>query len=454
MALRNLLLVSYHYPPMGGSGVQRALKLARYLPNAGWRAHVLTAGHAHYPLIDASLSDAAVPELHVHRVRGMEPGGLAASLCRQLYVGLSAPRWVERLEQRLYWRLDRACSRQLLPEKELLWAPSAIRRARKLIGRHGIEVIVTTSPPLSAHLVGLWLRRRLGVPWVADLRDPILDNFAYDPATRLVDRSFRWIERSVVKQADHCVVTCPELALRLSERYGPSAHGRFTTITNGYDDADAQDAPVRGHGERFVLAHVGALYRQQSIEPVLQAIRRLLKRRGDVERQLELRLVGSVAAAQMTALRDKGGRFLNHVGYQDHRAAVQEMAAADALILMTPSTDGGRLCIPAKTFEYLAFGGHIIAVVHHDTALSRLLGEAGNVTLVEPHDAQGLENAIEARFDAWQAGSRNEHRCAEAVRRYRRDRLAGEYARLLETLVDGRPRLRLTSGEAVAEDAA
>jgi len=306
--------------------------------------------------------------------------------------------------------------------------------------------------------VGMWLKRRLGIPWIADLRDPIVDNFAYVPQGVLADRLIRRLERSVLSRADHCVVTCPDLARHLRARYPDCAIGRVTTITNGFDRADTPD-PVEVRSEasrpaRFLLAYVGAFYRRQSIEPILQAVRALRTHVGETARLIELRVVGSIAASQKAYLRDEDAAFLTCSGYRPHHEAIREMARADALLLMTPDNEGGRLCIPAKTFEYLAFGRHIIAVVHPDTELWRILAAAGNVTLIRPHDPAGLREAIEACIHRWRCGMPDPQRNAEVVGQFRRDRLAKRFAEVVETCVDGTPDLRLVPESAIAGEAA
>ncbi len=438
MPLRNLLLVTYQFPPIGGSGVQRAAKLARYLPRAGWRVHVIAAGHTHYPLLDPSLTAKPDDDVIVHRVCGLEPAGVARAICRHFDQPDGGPDWLSGLEDRLYWRLDRVFGGLPLPETEMLWAPAAIRQARRLVERYGIEAVVTTSPPHTTHLVGMSLRRRLGLPWIADLRDPITDNFAYRPRRRLEDRFWRWLERSVVAQASHVVVTCPELARRLAERHGRPEERGFSTITNGFDPADAgrplEPPPIQG--KRFTLAYVGAFYREQTIGPLLEAVRALRARRADVAVALEVRLVGSLSAAQRRLVRPEDAAFFNNLGYRPHEEALREMARADAVLLLTPANEGGRLCIPAKAFEYLAFGGHIVAVVHRDTALGAILAEAGNVTLLHSHEPAALAAAIERRFDDWAAGRRPEPRDAAVVERFRRDRLAARFARIIDGCID------------------
>lgn len=469
MTLRNLLLVSYQFPPFGGSGVQRSTKLARYLPRAGWRPFVLTAAHRHYPLHDPSLLDELPGEVAVAPVHGLEPGALAALVGGHFRRGLAPAPAVDSLEDKLYWRLHQLAVALRLPEIELLWIPAAIGRARQLIRRHRIEAVVTSSPPNAAHLVGLHLKRRLGIPWIADLRDPITDNFAYQPASPLADRFTRWLERVTLSTADRVVVTCPELADRLLACWPVLHAGRVATITNGFDPADAprEMTSVRrpaGHemdnpgpssrGGRFILAHVGAFYRQQSVLPVLEAVRAVRMARPDLARRLKLRIVGTIAASQRSVIRDEDHAFLECPGYRQHREALQEMAGADALVLVTPPNAGGRLCIPAKTFEYLAFGGHIIAVVHPQTTLARILTEAGNVTLVGHGVPDQLAGAIEARMEAWLAGCPDVARDPDAVDCFRRDRLAYRYARLIEGCVDGVVSLRLTGDARPAEEAA
>jgi hypothetical protein len=205
---------------------------------------------------------------------------------------------------------------------------------------------------------------------------------------------------------------------------------------------------------RFTLAHIGAFYRRQSIEPVLQAIRALRAAYDSTAQGIEFRAVGSIAASQMSLICPEDRDILHYAGYQPHGEAVSEMARADALLLMTPDNDGGRLCIPAKTFEYLAYGRHIIAVVHPDTALAGILAAAGNVTLVNHGDVAGLTAAIQARFDAKRTGMPDPSRNMEFVNQFRRDRTAKRFSEIVEACVDGAPSLRLVPRARLAEEAA
>lgn len=445
MTRPRVLVVAYHFPPIGGSGVQRALKLARYLPDAGWKVHVLTTGHTHYPLLDPGLGDELGEEVVVHRVRGLDPGGLAATIGKRLErhgVTATAPSGPSGVtENRIFWRLEKLYGRLRLPEPEMLWVRAATRAARRLIAEHGIDAVVTTSPPHSTQWIGRNLRHLTGIPWIADLRDPIIDNFGYRPATRRADRYWHRLERTVALDSTRVIVTCPEAADCLRRRYPAAPTGNFATITNGYDPADRptlQGPPAR-RNERFVISHVGAFYRAQTLQPLLDAVRQLVARRPDLQPGFTLRLVGSISADQRQLLRSADDAFLQVVGYRSHGQAIAEMARADALFLMTPAHPAGRNCIPAKLFEYLAFGGHVIALVHDKSSTARILTEAGNTTLVNHGDPNGLAHAMERGFDRWAAGAWDRERNIAFVRRFQRDALAREFAAVLSACLEGRP---------------
>ncbi|HPF39430.1 MAG TPA: glycosyltransferase [Phycisphaerae bacterium] len=426
-----LLLVAYHFPPIAGSGVQRALKLAKYLPKCGLQVHVLTCAHTRYPLIDDSLLHEIddEPRLRIHRVRGLEPASLADRVTPQWRRG-PLSRAMSALQQRVYWRLQSAADRWATPEPEQWWIGSAIRAARRLHATHPFDAILTTSPPHSMQRVGVDLQRVLQIPWIADLRDPIVDNFAYAPKDDITDRYWRSLERDVLDRADHVVTTCPDYTSRLAEQ---GAVERLSCITNGYDEADRPARAALKPREAFTLSHVGAFYHSQSVAPLLGACRAFRRRRPDA--RLTLRLVGSVSRQQATHFEPGDDTFTHRIGYQSHTEATREMAGADALFLMTPSHANGRHCIPAKFFEYLAFGGRIIALVHRGSSVERIARTAGGCATAYHDDVESLTYEIERAYDAHHAQSPAVRRDASFVESFRRDRLATEYADLIASCV-------------------
>lgn len=425
---RNLLLISHHFPPFGGSGVQRALKLAKYLPSCGWNIHVLTAGPRHHAVTDKSLLRDMGRGVMIHRVNGWDAGGIAARIGRVLPSGV---------ERRLFWRLDRALARLPIEESESLWVRPAIRAARSILKSRPIDAIMTTSPPHCVQRIGLALRREFDVPWICDLRDPIVDNFAIEDRSPGAILARHDLEVEIAARADLVVVTCDDLRTRWLARHTALRPDSIVTITNGYDPDD-QPAGVSKKHDRFVLGYVGSFYREQSIEPLLTAVRTFLGARPDAVGRFELRIAGSVAARQRDFVRDSDGAFLVERGYVEHAAALGEMASADALFLMTPRNEGGRYCIPAKAFEYLAFGRQIVAMVHPGSSLEQILNDAGSVAMVHHGDRSGLVAALAKQFDRWKEKTEIPLRSESALHEFRRDVLAGRLATALDSCVDSR----------------
>lgn len=442
---RHLLLIAYHFPPRGGSGVQRALKLARYLPQSGWRAHVICAGHRHFPLMDESLLEEA-DTASVYPTRGYEPAAIAERLGDTVGALMGGRNPGDSLAWRLNRWFDRLGLNHLLMERERLWTTSAYAQARRIARQYPIEAVVTTSPVCVTHLVGRRIKRRLGLPWIADLRDPIVDNFVRETRSAFVQRSRRRIEQQVLCEADQVVVTCPELSDRLTERYASAITRPILTIPNGYDPADCPAAPARNSSgmDRFTLTYVGSFYREQSVLPLVEALRMLRQMQTELPARINFRIVGSISESQRSLLREKDRDLIEIVGYQTHAQAVAEMTAADALILTIPSNEGGRYCIPAKVYEYLAFGGHILANVHPGTAIAGILQQAGGCTLLTESSPQAWRQAIVHCCMEWKAGQLTTRHRTEVVERFRRDWLTALYARAIEgCLTPGEERLAL-----------
>lgn len=443
MALRNILIAAYHFPPMGGSGVQRIAKWGRYLPAHGLRPHILCAGHGHYGLADSTLLNELHPSTRVHRVTGCEPASLAARL--------GAISGSARLESAIAWRLNRIADALPMIERESLWVQSAIRAARKICRISQMHAVITSGPPHATHRIGLHLRRRLGLPWIADLRDALLDNWALRDS-RIESAILAALERRIVRFADRIIVTCPEVAESLSARHGVDPD-RFEYLPNGFDPADAPPHTAPRSHDRLVLAHVGALYRDQTIAPVLEALAALIAADPSLRNHIELRIVGSLSTAQRNSLRPEWRPLLTETGYLPHADAIRAMRDADALLLMTPANARGRFCIPAKTFEYLAFGGHILAVVHSGTELQRLLARAGNATVVPSHAPADIAAALQTIIARHRDGTLSTRRDRATLAEYHRERQSQRLAELIDDVVaPAHPRLAIA--RTAAEDAA
>lgn len=430
-----VLIITHQWPPVGGSGVQRAVKLAKYMARAGVTVHVLTAAHPRYSLMDPTLGEDVPAEVTVHRVSGWDPASIAgrmADVARQ--IAPQGGNW-SGLEDRVYWRASRLTCRLGTVEHEKGWVRAAVRAAAKIIRDHSIDAVITTSPPHSVQHVGAQLAKDTGIPWIADIRDPITGHFAYSPRSLREDQYWRQIEWAVIRHARRVVVTCNDLALDWADRLEAVPGELVSTITNGFDPED-HPARRRMPDGKFRLTHVGRFYRQQSIKPLVMAIRQLRARRPEAEK-LELHIVGAISTGDRANLLPDDRAFIREQGYLTHHAALAELADADSLFLMTPCNAGGRLCIPGKTFEYLAFGGPIAALVHPGTHAGELLRGQRGVECASHDYPNTLGRVLERQLDAWLARSSPGSAPIRSTSAFEWKTLAADYVELVTGAVAG-----------------
>jgi glycosyltransferase involved in cell wall biosynthesis len=411
------LLVTLYFPPAGGGGVQRPLKLATHLPGHGIETHVLAPDDPKWVHRD----DELVPptQAWVHRAHYLGPTG------KRPADELHGTEGLERLaaQARLFGR------RLLVPDENVGWNLTAIPAAARIVTREEIDAVVTTSPPNSIHLIGAAVKRLTGVRWVADLRDSIgahphrrTDSLA----VRTKEKTAEGIARLVAHSADGIVAAAEAIAdeVRALE---PAA--RVTTIPNGCDFDDFAGLEYR-RGDRFTITHAGSFFGLRDPRPFLQAL---------VDSGLDVvaRFVGDFRPADRDFALGLGlGDRLELVPYTSHRRALELQRSSDALLLLIPEADGrGRGVLSGKVFEYLAAERPILAVVPPDGAAAGLIREAGTGVVAGPEDVGAIRAALAGLHERWQAGSLNGSPLPEELRlRLDRRSRVREYADLLLNL--------------------
>jgi len=372
-----VLIVSMYFPPAGGGGVQRPLKLAQYLPALGIETHVLAPDDPKWVHRDAELR---VPtQAWVHRVR---------------YIGPRARKPAEELRaadglERALVQASVTSRRLLVPDASVTWNLTAIPAAIRIVRREGIDVVLTTSPPGSIHLVGAAAQKATGVRWLADLRDPLVANphrRSDTAAARARQATNAQLARLVARRAD--AVSCVSDAIA-DEMRGLEPRGLVRTIANGcdFDDfAGLEYEPAR----RFRITHAGSFFGKRDPRPFLQAF-------ADSGLDAVARFVGDFRSsdAEWAEALELGDR-LQLVGYASRADALRLQRDSEALLLLIPDAGGrGKGVLSGKVFEYIAAGRPVLAAVPPDGAAADLIRETGAGVVVAPDDVDGLRRALE-----------------------------------------------------------
>jgi glycosyltransferase involved in cell wall biosynthesis len=412
------LIVSFYFPPAGGGGVQRPLKLATHLPELGIETHVLAPDDPRWIHRDDELQPPTLA--WVHRARYLGTGG------RKPAEELHGTQGLQRLSKQaqLFGR------RFLVPDENVSWNLTAIPAAIRIVRNEGIDVVVTTSPPSSVHLIGAAVKRATGVKWVADLRDSLLAH-PHRRAERLVVRAKEQgehaVARLVARNADAITCVSDAIADELRER---APTGLVITISNGSDFDDF--AGLERHAsDRFRLTHTGSFFGKRDPRPFLMA----LDRSGLDD--VVVRFLGDFRAAdrEWAETLELGDR-LDLIPYASRRRSLELQRDSEALLLLIPDAGGrGRGVLSGKVFEYLAAERPILAVVPPDGAAAGLIREAGAGLVVAPEDVDGMAAALRDLHARWRAGTLDgPPLSAEWRRKVSRRSRSEDFVRVLEAV--------------------
>ena len=382
-----LLLVTMYFPPAGGGGVQRPLKFATHLPALGIETHVLAPDDPKWLHSDPGL--APPTQAWIHRARYLGPRA------RRLADELHGRQGLDRLS-----RQARSLSRRVLvPDENVSWNLTAIPAAVRIVRKEGIDVVLTTSPPNSVHLIGAAAKRATGVRWVADLRDSI----AAHPhrrvervAVRAKEKASESVARLVARQADVIVAASDAIA---EEAVALEPAGVVTTILNGADFDDFAGLEYR-RGDRFRITHTGSFFGKRDPRPFLTAL-------AQSELDVVARFVGDFRVADREWAEQLGlGDRLELHPYVSRREALALQRDSDALLLLIPDAGGrGQGVLSGKVFEYLAAERPILAAVPPEGAAAELIRDTGAGVVAAPDDVPGLTRALSELHTAWKAGT-------------------------------------------------
>jgi glycosyltransferase involved in cell wall biosynthesis len=459
-------MVLFHFPPLGGVSMSRNVRNVEYLPRHGWTPVVLASWDASGPLDPDALA-LVPPATRIIRARCLEPRDLRGAVTPLLHIATGlrrsrliparstsrdgngvtgaaqgtprvpsatqpAPRWL--------WRVHRLLS---FPDGRVGWLPFALSAGMRAVRTRSFDVVYSTSPPVTAHLVAGTLARLGRVPWVAEFRDPWLGN----PITEAVGGPLPWlhrrlqvrIERWIVRSADRIVFVSQSTA-RLYRRRYPGA-GEMVTIPNGHDRSEVI---VRGPAEvpsgRFRIVWTGTLDRPEELRVFLEALERLAAHAPDTASRLEVVFYGhmsdaSCAIADQLAAEGRVPEFVRFAGFVPRRAALSAVVDADAALVMLGAGPGMGQFIPGKLFDYIGQGKQILAVLPPGDARDILL-ELGWGVIADP-EAADIERAIERLMTLPPPAPP-----ADPEGRYDREALAGRLADTLGAASDHAHRVR------------
>ena len=436
-----ILIVSYDFPPIGGVSVQRVLSLVKYLPDHGFDVQVLTARNAASPVFDYGLLQQIPPSVRVHRVFTPE---ISYRLKTKLWAALSSGAnagsqdATESVKQRPgAWksRLAAAAKTIFSPDPHIVWTPFALRRARRIVQRDGIDVVLVTAPPFSAFLIGNTLKREFPrLKLVTDFRDEwvryILKDFDFFQGGAAQKRAVV-IERETVEMSDLVLAVTGSSIAQLRQRYPEQRADKFADVPNGYDPAVFENFRPRRHaGDKIVVTYVGTVYSVCSPRYYLDALDDLPP---EIRDDFELILVGRVVEEERKYL-DSRKSWIRVLGFLPQAEAFRHMEETDYLLL----TVVNDFCIAGKLFEYLRAGKPIMAITPPGGETGRTISETAGGWSVDPGDRDGIRELLCRIHREMRSGVNTFAPKGEKIQAFERSRLAARIAALIQEVAHPR----------------
>ncbi len=432
MAGKRVLIITYYWPPSGGGGVQRWLKMTKYLPEFGWKPIIFTPENPDFELQDESLLKDVASEATVLKLPIWEPFGLYRKLMGKKAVQKQGV--VDTKNESLLGRWSRwVRGNWFIPDARLFWVRPAVNYAEKYLRKNPVDVIITTGPPHSMHLIGMELKRRLGIKWVADFRDPWSD-WDVLPQLNLTQKSWKRhkkLEHQVMHNADRVLTVTHNLAKQLAITGNIK---KVEVVTNGFDladfDFDEAIKPVK-----FKISHVGLLNNGRNPALLWKVLDELCGEDDEFNKALEIVLAGTIDQP----VRDSINSFENLQSkvsipeYLAHSEVLTLYQESAVLLLLVNNTSNSSWILPGKLFEYFSAKRPVLAIGQLESEANEVLKECGYDPFLTYDDKEGLTKRIKALFDAYQNNLFIKN--SAAIKKYDRKTLAGEVANLLSETI-------------------
>ncbi|ADV50709.1 hypothetical protein Celal_3444 [Cellulophaga algicola DSM 14237] len=423
--MKKVLIITYYWPPAGGPGVQRWLKFVKYLRDFNIEPVLFIPKNPNYPITDAAFLKEIPEGIKIIKQSIFEPYQLASFLSskktKRISSGIIQTKNQSFLEKILLWIRGNL----FIPDARKYWIKPSVKSITKVLQEENIETIITTGPPHSIHLIGLALKERLGITWLADFRDP-WTSIGYHKKlklTRAAKKKHKFLEKRVLNIADTIVVTSPTT----KREFEALTSQPISVITNGFDDQQIQEIKLDA---AFTMVHIGSLLSGRNPENLWRILSELLVSNADFKKVFKLKLIGVVSEDVLESIYAHHLKpYVDLVGYVSHNTALQAQKKSQILLLTEINSKETQGIIPGKLFEYLAAKRPILAIGPKNWDVSAILEDTKAGKTFDYTEDVKLKKLLLEWFEAYKTSSLNI--AATNINKYSRRELTRKLAELI-----------------------
>lgn len=420
------LLITYYWPPAGGSGVQRWLYFTRYLMEMGLEMVIYTPENPEYALVDQNLAAEVPNDLEVIKTKIIEPNQILAKIKgskKQESAGFLNPNpgFLER-------QLQFIRANYFIPDARQLWVKPSIDFLTDYLVKNPVDVVISSGPPHSMHLIGLALKEKVGLKWIADFRDPWLDidYFHQLPLTKKSKKKHAALEMEVAKKADLILVVGKSM-----KEYYAQFNKNTEVISNGFVFKNSNiDAQL---DTSFSLTHVGLMNADRNPEMLWEVLGELLIEDEEFAKDLSINLIGKVDVRVKEQIKkNKLEKLTTYVDYLPHDEVIKSQNSAQVLLLPVNQVPFAKGIITGKVFEYLQSSRPILAIAPKGGDLAEIIDETQSGVVVDFHEKQKLREEILSFYTKYK--EQNLRIESKNIEQYNRQKIAMKLNDLLKKI--------------------
>ena len=417
-----VLIITYYWPPAGGSGVQRWLKFVKYLQNFNIEPVVYTISNPNYPTEDHSLLNEIPENIEILKHPIWEPTNILF-----WKKNLQHNSGISNTSKSIFLSFIRG--NFFIPDPKLFWIKPSVKYLQSYLNKNDVDVIISTGPPHSMHLIAEKLHQKNDVKWLADFRDPWSDIYYNKDFKELsfVKNRNKKLEKSVLKKAD-CVLTVSNTLKKEFSKYA----NRVEVVTNGFDDDFLEPSKVL-LDEKFTISYIGLLPKQSNPENLFRVLQVLCSQHKDFEKDLQLNFIGDISDVVKTAVcNNKLKENTRFIDYVDHTKAIEYQQKAQVLLLLIPNVKKCKGILTGKLFEYLSAKRPILAIGPEDGDLADVIEDTNAGVIVDFDNDDKLSSEILKLYHQYKKG--NLEVDSKNTNKYHRKELTKKVAFIINSL--------------------
>ena len=428
--MNKVLIITYYWPPSGGGGVMRWLKMSKFLPELGWQPIIYTPENPDPSISDESL----VKEIHNEIIELKTPIWEPYDIYRKLtgkkgkakfkagFISeASTGNWKNKLSVFIRGNF-------LIPDPRKFWIRPSIKYLSKYLEDNQVDLIVSTGPPHSMHIIALGLKKKFDIPWIADFRDPWtdIDFYAKLKLTKWADKKHRKLELEVLLNADYIATGSPGCAGDLEK----ISSGKIEVINNGFDPLDF-DFEKQELDKTFTISHFGAFNKDRNPISLWNVLGEFAKINPEFNKLLRIQLIGQTDESVINEIEKNGlSENLILIDHLPHKEGLIQLSKSQVLLLPLNDAPNVMGILPGKMYEYLALRRPIIALGPTKADFAKIINETNSGETHDFNDALGIDNSIKKYFKLFQENRLEVD--SGSYEKYSRKNLAKEFVNLIK----------------------